>query len=191
MGNHLKQIILFLCGSFLLAQNSSFQEITQQWYEAYYQKDFNKVLSLSYPEIFNIVPQDDLKKSFETSFENDQFSMFYVEKKPTFEYSQQFDLEEGKFIIMNFMMYLGIKFKVDLPEQTIEYLKKEYQQKMKADEVIYEPKNNTFVIKRKDINLLINNNLTNNTWKIVNFEPSQKGFVHYIFGDDFNQKIGF
>lgn len=184
-------IFIWLIGFCLHAQDVSVKELVNDWYKGYFDKDFKKIVPFSYPEIFNYISVNELEQTIQNSFDNEATKMTYLIENPEFQFSQTFEVNGMKIIVMSYLMSLSVQYKSELSQDMIEYIKKDLKQRMESFEVIYEASNNTFFINRQDINLIINNQHTNGEWKILNFSPNQKGFAHIFFGEDFNSKIGF
>lgn len=182
--------ILFIVANFVFSQSKP-EEVSKLWYQSYYQKNFQKVLEYSYPEIFNVVDKNELLDIIHQSYDNESYSMSYMNEKVNFQFSKEYELTEGKFIIVSFPLKIIIQQKSLVKAEEIEPLKEFYKNRMVANTITFDVIRNSFIIEKSDMQLLINNEHTGNEWKILQFDPKKKGFVQIFFGDNFLEKLGF
>ena len=183
-------LTLFVVTNFAFSQNKP-EEVAKLWYQSYYQKNFQKVLECSYPEIFNVIEKNELLDIIHQSYDNENFSMSYMEEKVNFQFSKEFDLAEGKFIIVSFPLRVIVQQKSLVKAEEIEAYKEFYKNRMVAENVSFDVIRNSFIIEKTDMQLLVKNEHTDEQWKIIQFDPKKKGFVQIFFGDTFLEKLGF
>ena len=99
-------------------------------YKASVNMNFDAIFETTYPKVFDIIPQDQMKKMFGQMMENEQFSIKLVEVEPNFSFGEIKKIEGKSFCMVNYNNVMTMKFKepMDDAESMVDIFKTLIQQ---------------------------------------------------------------
>lgn len=167
----------------ILAQDmTSLKEEALKSYKASVNMNFESIFETTYPKVFDIVSQDQMKAMFGQMMESEQFSIKLVEVEPNFSFGEIKKIEGKSFCMVTYNNVMTMKFKqpMDDAESMIDIFKSS----MEADKVTYDKLTNTFRIEMRSTLIAVADDLTKNQWKFLNKDKENK-----MFSMIFNEKI--
>lgn len=143
-------------------------------YKASVNMNFDAIFETTYPKVFDIVSQDQMKAMFGQMMENEQFSIKLVEVEPNFSFGEIKKIEGKSFCMISYNNVMNMKFKepMDDAESMIDIFKSS----MEADKVTYDKLTNTFRIEIRSTLIAVADDLTKNQWKFLNKDKENKMF---------------
>lgn len=152
--------------------------------------DMNKVLDLTYPKLFTIVPREDLLELMQNSFETEQFSSTLDSLKADTVFPV-FEIQDESFAKIKHTMLMRMKFK-DVPDSAgdanngvmIGLLAAQFGE----DHVRFDKPNNTIIISMLSKMIAIKNK-TDNLWYFVNFDEENKEMLDLLFNEEVQVKL--
>jgi hypothetical protein len=151
-------------------------------YKASVTMNFEDIFDTTYPKVFDIIPQEQMKKMFGQMMENEQFSIKLVEAEPNFSFGEIKKIEGKSFCMVNYNNVMSMKFKQ--PMDDAEAMVDIFKTSMEADKVTYDKLTNTFRIELRATLIAVADELTKNKWKFLNKDKENK-----MFSMIFNEKI--
>ena len=151
-------------------------------YKAGVNMNFDAIFETTYPKVFDIIPQDQMKTMFGQMMENEQFSIKLVEVEPGFSFGEIKKIEGKSFCMVTYNNVMTMKFKQ--PMEDAESMTDIFKSSMEADKVTYDKLTNSFRIEMRSILIAVADNVTNNKWKFLNKDKENK-----MFSMLFNEKI--
>jgi len=143
-------------------------------YKASVNMNFDAIFETTYPKVFDIVSQDQMKAMFGQMMENEQFSIKLVEVEPNFSFGEIKKIEGKSFCMISYNNVMTMKFKepMDDAESMIDIFKSS----MEADKVTYDKLTNSFRIEMRSTLIAVADDLTKNQWKFLNKDKENKMF---------------
>lgn len=191
------KINLTLIVLFLTISNGFCQSIedlmmgTKKLYQANYTMDFEAIALLSYPKIEEIIGKEALLEKLDLRHQNEEFRLRLQLEMVPFQFGPIQKIEEESFCVVTFRNPIRYFFEKKLsPEKAVEkttWLKEINNTK----DVIFEPKRNSFNVKKMSTYLAIFDETTNNQWKFFNLDdPNQKQIFDTIFNESVKKELG-
>jgi hypothetical protein len=167
----------------ILAQDmASLKTEALKSYKASVNMNFDAIFETTYPKVFDIVSQDQMKEMFGQMMENEQFSIKLVEVEPNFSFGEIKKIEGKSFCMVNYNNVMTMKFKQ--PMDDAESMTDIFKSSMEADKVTYDKATNTFRIEMRSTLIAVADDLTKNKWKFLN-----KDKENLMFSMLFDEKI--
>ncbi len=159
----------------ILAQDmTSLKAEALKSYKASVNMNFDAIFETTYPKVFDIVSQDQMKAMFGQMMENEQFSIKLVEVEPGFSFGEIKKIEGKSFCMVTYNNVMNMKFKelMENPESMIDIFKSS----MEADKVTYDKVTNSFRIELRSTLIAVADDLTKNQWKFLNKDKENRMF---------------
>ena len=143
-------------------------------YKASVNMNFDAIFETTYPKVFDIVSQDQMKAMFGQMMENEQFSIKLVAVEPGFSFGEIKKIEGKSFCMVTYNNVMNMKFKepMENPESMIDIFKSS----MEADKVTYDKVTNSFRIELRSTLIAVADDLTKNQWKFLNKDKENRMF---------------
>ena len=159
----------------ILAQDmASLKTEALKSYKASVNMNFDDIFATTYPKVFDIIPQDQMKKMFGQMMENEQFSIKLVEVEPNFSFGEIKKIEGKSFCMVTYNNVMTMKFKE--PMDDAESMVDIFRSSMEADKVTYDKLTNTFRIEMRSTLIAVADDVTKNQWKFLNKDKENKMF---------------
>lgn len=176
----MKSKILFL--AFFLFQTitilsqdmASLEKEALKSYKASVNFNFDDIFATTYPKVFDIIPQEQMKMMFGQMMENEQFSIKLVEVAPGFSFGEIKKIEGKTFCFVDHNNVMLMKFKE--PMVDTESMVEIFKSSMNAEKVTYDKASNSFRIETRSTLIAVADDLTKNQWKFLNKDKENKMF---------------
>jgi hypothetical protein len=152
--------------------------------------DMDKVLDLTYPKLFTIVPRVDLLELMQNSFETDEFSSTLDSLKVDTVFPV-FEIQDESFAKVKHTMLMRMKFKntTDSAAEAsngvmIGLLASQFGE----DHVRFDKPNNTITISMLSKMIAVKNK-SENLWYFVNFDEENKEMLDLLFSEEVQTKL--
>ncbi|WP_313808064.1 hypothetical protein [Flavobacterium sp.] len=159
-------------------------------YDATYNMDFNTILDYTYPKIFDIVDRNTMYETLDKTFQNDEFSIRFVNPTANFKYSDIKTIGNQKFCLISYNNALRMKFEEPLDEETVSIMTEAFQSSMKNYKITYEKERNGFLLEGPDMLIAISDSLTKNEWRFLNHDEDQIDFLDKILTTSVRKQLG-
>lgn len=164
---------------------------TQKFYEANYFMDFETLASLSHPEMLKTFGKDAFIEKLDKYYGNEEYRLREQLEMLPFQYSSIKKIGEISFCIITFRNPMRYFFEAKLSAETgaekVSWLK----QINKTKDVTFEPKRNSFNVKKMTIYVAVLDETTNNEWKFFNLDdPDQLAAFQTIFSESTKKELG-
>ncbi len=97
----------------------------KQFYECFFAEDYDGVLLLTYPNLFNLVPKKVMRKQLHDTLHNNTLDLtcdlLQIDK-----IGQLIEHDKGEFVKLEYTMLMAVRFRAD---ETVNLKKKKYQEK--------------------------------------------------------------
>ena len=185
-------IALLLACHFSFAQTlEKLKTDTQKIYSANYNMDFETVVAFSYPRMIADYGKDKFLEKLDTDYQNDEYRMRLQLESLPFQYGAVQKIEGKSFCIVSYRNPKRFFFENKLNPETAAQkaaMLKEYNQ---TQDVTFEPKRNSFNVRRMSKFIAVADETTGNDWKFFNWDdPVQRQSFETIFGESLKKQLG-
>ena len=185
-------ILFFVSISFGFSQSiENLMLATRQLYQANYTMDFDAIVLLSYPKIEASIGKDSMLEKLDLRHQNEEFRFRLQLEMVPFQFGPIRKIEEISFCVVTFRNPMRYFYENKLsPEKAVEkttWLKEINNTK----DVIFEPKRNSFNVKKMSTYIAIMDETTNSQWKFFNLDdPNQKQIFESIINESVKKELG-
>jgi len=184
----LQLCILFLGTSFLSygQQNQTslklIDSIAKQMFVDVNNKNFDAILEMTHPKVFDLVPKESMKTVIKSMFEgNDEFSIEIPNEIPDYKLSDVFSADEDnlEYAFLSYDMKMNMTFK----GETFEDEAKEMMismMKTKGMDVEFISDNTMKVLMRDRLTIILNDDNTEKKWVMINYDPDSPLFYQVL-----------
>jgi len=191
MKNKLSILILFFSIVTFSQSTESLKIATKKYYEANYLMDFETIVSLSHPVMVKTIGKDLLLEKLDKYYENEEYRLREQLETLTFQYGTVKKIEGKSFCVITFRNPMRYFFETKLTTETAADKANWLKQINKSKEVTFEPKRNSFNVKRITTYLAVMDETTINEWKFFNLDDAnQLASFHTIFGESIKKELG-
>ena len=191
MKSKLILLFLFLSISTFSQSTESLKVATKKFYEANYLMDFETIVSLSYPEMMKTIGKDLMLEKLEKYYENDEYRLREQLETLPFQYNAIKKIGGKSFCKITFRNPMRYFFETKLTAETASAKTIWLKQINKTKDVTFEPKRNSFNIRRQSTYIAIMDEITNNEWKFFNLDDAnQLASFQTIFGESIKKELG-
>ena len=191
MKNKLSFLLLFFSIVTFSQSTESLKLATKKYYEANYLMDFETIVSLSHPLMVQTIGKDLLLEKLDKYYENEEYRLREQLETLPFQYGMVKKIEGKSFCVITFRNPIRYFFETKLTTETAADKANWLKQINKSKEVTFEPKRNSFNVKRTTTYLAVMDETTINVWKFFNLDDAnQLAFYQTIFGESIKKELG-
>ena len=184
-------IFLFLSIFALSQSTESLKVATTKFYEANYLMDFETMVSLSHPEMVNAIGKDIILENLEKYYENNEYRLREQLEILPFQYGAIKKIEGKSFCVITFRNPMRYFFETKLSAETAAEKATWLKQTNKTKDVTFEPKRNSFNVKRISTYVAVMDETTNNEWTFYNLDDAnQLASFQTFFGESVKKELG-
>jgi len=191
MKNKLSILLLFFSIVTFSQSTESLKIATKKYYEANYLMDFETIVSLSHPVMVKTISKDLLLEKLDKYYENEEYRLREQLETLPFQYGMVKKIEGKSFCVIIFRNPMRYFFETKLTTETAADKANWLKQINKSKEVTFEPKRNSFNVKRTSTYLAVMDETTINEWKFFNLDDAnQLASFQTIFGESIKKELG-
>ncbi len=184
-------LFLFFSSITFSQPSESLKTATKNLYEANYLLTFETIVSLSYPEMVTTIGKDALLDKLDKYYQNDDYSLREQLETLVFQYGKIKKIEGKSFCVISFRNPMRYFFETKLTAETSAEKATWLKQINKTKEVTFEPKRNSFNVRRISTYVAVMDETTNNQWKFFNLDDAnQLASFQTIFGESIKKELG-
>jgi len=191
MKNKLSILLLFFSIVTFSQSTESLKIATKKYYEANYLMDFETIVSLSHPLMVKTIGKDLMLEKLDKYYENEEYRLREQLETLPFQYGMVKKIEGKSFCMITFRNPMRYFFETKLTTETAADKANWLKQINKSKEVTFEPKRNSFNVKRTTTYLAVMDETTINEWKFFNLDDTnQLASFQTIFGERIKKELG-
>lgn len=191
MKNKFSILLLFFNFVTFSQSTESLKIATKKYYEANYLMDFETIVSLSHPLMVKTIGKDLLLEKLDKYYENEEYRLREQLETLPFQYIMAKKIEGKSFCVITFRNPMRYFFETKLTTETAADKANWLKQINKSKEVTFEPKRNSFNVKRTTTYLAVMDETTINEWKFFNLvDANQLASFQTIFGESIKKELG-
>jgi len=139
-----------------------------QMYSNTVKGNYEELLKLTYPKIFEIVPKDQMLQVLKNMMNGDGYTMFILDTPPNFMYGAIKKIGEGSYCMVKHDLKMKMIFTDKLTKQEGQQMVDTFKAGMQAEEVTFSESDNSITLKKQAEVIAIADKLTTNKWTFVN-----------------------
>ncbi|MCF6128975.1 hypothetical protein L1S35_04770 [Flavobacterium sp. AS60] len=182
---------LFLSISTFSQSTESLKVASKKFYEANYLMDFETIVSLLHPETVKTIGKDLMLEKLDKYYGNDEYRLREQLETLPFQYGAIKKIEGKSFCVITFRNPMRYFFETKLTDDTAIEKATWLKQITKSKDVTFEPKRNSFNVRRTSTYLAVIDETTNNEWKFFNLDDAnQSASFQAIFSESIKKQLG-
>lgn len=191
MKNLITLFFLFLSISTFSQSSESLKVAVRNFYEANYLMDFETIITLLHPEMVKTIGNDLLLEKLDKYYENDDYRLREQLETLPFQYGVIKKIEDKSFCVITFRNPMRYFFETKLTAETAAEKATWLKQFNKTKDVTFEPKRNSFNVRRTTTYVAVLDETTNKEWKLFNLDDAnQLASFQAIFSESIKKELG-
>lgn len=166
--------ILFISFSTYSQSIGSLQIATKNYYESNYLMDFETIISFSYPKMVETIGKDILIEKIEKYYENEEYRLREQLETLPFLFGAVKKIEGKSICVIKFRNPMRYFFETKLTTETAAEKANWLKEINKTKDVTFEPKRNSFNVRRQSTYVAVADETTNNEWKFFNMDDANQ-----------------
>lgn len=185
-------ILLLLVSCFSSAQTiEQLKSETKKIYDANYTMDFDAVANLTYPTIVEHFGRAKFLDKLDNDYQNEKYRMRIQLEKMVFQYGEIQKIEGKMYCVISYRNPARYFFETKLDSNTSLIEANFLREKDQTKDVTYEPKRNSFNVRRISKLIAIADATTKNEWKFLNLDDTeQRSLLKNILDDATKKQLG-
>ncbi|MEL1246272.1 hypothetical protein AAEO56_18505 [Flavobacterium sp. DGU11] len=131
-------------------------------------EQYEKLLDLTYPKLFSVIPKDKMVEVLKRMTKGDGFTISIAPVAPNFAFSEIRKIDEAYYSVLTYDLTMKMRFTEPVGEQELAQLLPSFKTAMKTEDIIFDKKDNSFTIIKKSQSVAVYDKLSNNQWTFVN-----------------------
>ena len=153
--------------------------------------NFETIVLLSHPLMVQTIGKDLLLEKLDKYYENEEYRLREQLETLPFQYGTVKKIEGKSFCVITFRNPMRYFFETKLTTETAADKANWLKQINKSKEVTFEPKRNSFNVKRTTTYLAVMDETTINEWKFFNlYDANKLASFQTIFGESIKKELG-
>lgn len=178
-------VITALSNSHAQESKSVIEDLAHKMFVDVLNKDFDAIVDMTHPKVFDIAPKDQIKEVFKMTFEgNNEFSIEMFDKIPEYKVSEVFKGAENN-LEYAFVSY-DMRMKMTFNNQEFDDESKEMMTSMmKAQgmDITFISNSTMDVLLKDSLTIMLKEDATNNQWVMVNYDADSPLFYQVVSSD--------
>lgn len=185
-------LILLLCSCFSFAQTlEKLKVATKKIQEANYNMDFDTIVKFSYPKIVAELGKEKFIEKLDADYQNDEYRMRIQLVNSVFEYGEIKKINDITFCVISYKNPVRYFYETKLDSNTSLIKANNLREKDRTKDVTFEPKRNSFNVRRISKFVAIADATTNNEWKFFNMDDlMQRQLFDTLFEGNVKNQLG-
>ena len=139
-----------------------------QMYSNTVKGNYEELLKLTYPKIFEIVPKDQMLQVLKNMMNGDGYTMFILDTPPNFMYGAIKKIGEGSYCMVKHDLKMKMIFTERLTAEEGKQMIETFKAGMKTEDVNFDATENSITLKKQAEVIAVADTLTQNKWMFLN-----------------------
>lgn len=164
---------------------------TKKFYEANFLMDFEAIVAAYYPKMVESIGTEKMLFETEKQFENNEYRLRFQLETVPFLFGKIVTKQNQSFCVVRCRNPLRYTFETKLTNENAAEKAAWLKKINKTTEVTFEPKRNSFNVRRATIYIAVMDETTTNQWKFFNLdETKQTEQFQTLFGESLLKELG-
>ena len=156
------------------------EQMAKQMFIDMNNRDYDAILEMSHPKMFELVPKDQVKDMFKTMFEgNEEYSIEVPKVIPKYEVSKVIQTEEESYAFVVYNMSMKMTFhKQSFNDEAKKGMKSVMS--MQGIDAEFVSDNTVQMLMKDRITILIKDERTEQKWAMINYDPNTPFYAQML-----------
>lgn len=154
---------------------------TKKIYDANYTMDFEAVSALTYPKIVTHFGKSQFLDKLDSDYQNDKYRMRIQMEMSVFQYGEIFEVDNTKYCVVSYKNPARYFFETKLDSNTSLIEANFLREKDQTKDVTFEPKRNSFNVRRISKLIAIADESTGFLWKFFNLDDVEQRSLYNTY----------
>lgn len=159
---------LFIAFSSLAQDKKILETDATRFYKNTVDGNYELLIADTYPKVFDFIPKDKMLESLKAMLKGDGYVMDVVDAPANFEFGEIKHIANGYYSIVKHDMLMKMTFSEPIGEAEANAMVQNFKKAMKTEEVTFNPRFNTFTMRKRADFIAILNEQTAGKWKFLN-----------------------
>ncbi len=190
--------IKFFLSLFIITTSLGFAQNSMQLmsgikklYTANFEMDFETIVSLSYPRMVDLIGKDKLTAELDNCFQNEEYRYRYQLEMVPFITHQTQKIGTQTFCIISCRNPVRYFFEKKLSKEEVVIKTAWLEQLNQSKDVTFEPKRNSFNVRKTTTFLAVMDDTTAGHWKFINLDDlHQVAAIQLLFDENTKKQLG-
>ncbi|WP_309640467.1 hypothetical protein [Flavobacterium sp.] len=165
---------------------------TKKIYDANYTMDFDSIVKFSYPKMIADFSKGKFLEKLDHDYQNEEYRMRLQLVTPVYEYGPIKKIEGITFCVISYKNPVRYFYENKLDSNTSLLKANFLREKDRTKDVTFEPKRNSFNVRRISKFIAVFDATTNNQWKFFNMDDLvQRQIFETLFEDYIKKQVGY
>ncbi|MEO0044998.1 MAG: hypothetical protein RL705_189 [Bacteroidota bacterium] len=189
---HFLFILLFLTFNSFSQSIETLKTSAQKLYESNFLMDFEGMAQLSYPTMVENIGKTAYLEAIEFEYENEEYRLRYQLQSVPLKFGPIKKINNKSFCVVTCRNPVRYFFENKITEEVIIIAHTVMlESSNNTKEIVFEPKRNSFNVKRNSVFLAVADETTHGEWKFFNLDIAQEwGELRKIFGENLINQLG-
>ena len=185
-------LLLLLVSCFSSAQTlEKLKAETKKIYDANYTMDFDAITSLTYPKLVEQLGKSKFVDKLDQDYQNENYRMRLQLVTPIFQYGDIKKIGDATYCVISYKNPVRYFYETKLDSNTSLMQANKLREKDQTKEVTFEPKRNSFNVRRISKLIAIADATTGNEWRFFNMDDvEQRLLSNNILDDAVKKQLG-
>lgn len=172
-----------------LAQDKKILETdAARFYKNTVDGNYELLIADTYAKVFDFIPKDKMLESLKAMLKGDGYVMDIVDGPANFEFGEIKHIGNGYYSIVKHDLLMKMTFSEPIGEAEANAMVQNFKKAMKTDEVSFNPRFNTFTMRKRADFIAIFNDLTTGKWKFLN--RSGEKLMAKVLDEEVRKQLG-
>ncbi|MGC4039676.1 MAG: hypothetical protein QM710_02470 [Flavobacterium sp.] len=181
----MKKLSLLICFISFYSFSQSTENLkvaAKKLYEANYTMDFEAIVSFTYPAVAENMGKEIMLEKLEKQYENEEYRLRLQLESVPFIVGKTEQKKGRSFCRITFRNPVRYTFENKLTDEQVAGWKAKLQEMNKTADVVFEPKRNSFSVRRQTVYIAVMDENTMGEWKLLNLDdPDQQEAYQKIY----------
>ncbi|SHH57703.1 hypothetical protein [Winogradskyella jejuensis] len=188
MKKNLRLLLILLTLAFIIPSavaqdsNSELKEMSDKMFQYTNDRNFDALLDMTYPKIFELVPKETMKTVFISMFQGtDEMAIDLPKQTPEYTLTEIYKSEKDstEYAFLSYDMFMSMIFKQqEFDDESKDMMIK--MMKIQGMDASFENNSKVNVKAPNRLVIFIKDNETNDTWKMLNYDPNSPIFADLL-----------
>jgi len=184
-------IVMFITNTVFSQDLKSLELETNKMFKATSKMNYDEILDFTYPKLFDIISREQMKELLEMTFNNEDFTISFLQLDPNFDYGPIKKIENKSLCMIKYNLGMAMQFNEVVDDETIEVMINTLKAQGESyNDVKFDKAKNTFLIKGISTMIGVADEITDNKWKFITYDKSKRQIAEMLLSDSILNKLG-
>lgn len=171
--------------------NEHLKTAAKKLYDANYLMDIEVITSMTYPKVYEIIGKEEFNKKQDSFFQNEEYRFRLQLPTVAMIYGEMIKVNKTTYCLVTFKNPIRYFFEEQLTTEKATEKAKHLKEINVTKDVTFEPKRNSFNVRKTSTYIAILEEQSTNNWTFINLDDAfQREYVLSNFDTSLKEKLG-